>query len=755
MGIENPHNLTWRNRMAWFVLVSFFVVIIGGWIHQAIQRPFTAVAALVLFFALIWYWSTEDTSGSMLHSHSEFEVVFWSAISFYCGLILFGLPDSPLVEVIQFLRQKLTDLFTTGSSVVSRHASIADQCLSLGWSLVFAVLVSYATLNVARAKHRRELTQKPEVFLRRLSSSLLASSTSDKRITVKETLAQLEEAMDQLDHDYLPSSIARLISFSKKLLAEAKIVRIFKEAGVHHFMGNENSNSAASFTPEEYSYVILKCDLALILYKVKDHSVAAHRTQLIRVLSEQRLPLLTTAAKAMILHCLQQIKISSNRQCMERAAVNLIRSTFGHELTELKAIMDSKGNYHSLHKLVFHDIKTLMNRKIIIDHMLNESKLITASERERAATAAAAAGPPLTRQFSVQKSRSLPVIDLEEETPPLERVESFCVEYGKPKKLNPYIFNDGTTRRLIQAKTKIVSDIDDTFLCSGGMYPAGVDRRYGRKIVYPGVGAFYRELDLSGSGDLNSNSQITGWPVNGEIQGVKDLMLGNLVFLSARPHIYKDIVESQEYQKYRNWKRENVLHCTPMLLPGSLLEGSEFVLRGKLEALADKKAQNLKEYAQLYPEYGYIFIGDNGQADVRAVSKLLDVPYINIRFAYIHQVQEKTATFGLPEDEKLDKIVFFTNYAQAALHAFKNGFLSAPGLARVLIATVTDWEAISDKEKLVESTKADLTDSIKEALAYLDFCKQRKTNEWSEEIWKFLESANIRLPAENVLVLAK
>merc|ERR1712072_963950 len=41
---------------------------------------------------------------------------------------------------------------------------------------------------------------------------------------------------------------------------------------------------------------------------------------------------------------------------------------------------------------------------------------------------------------------------------------------------------------------KILSDIDDTLCCSGGHFPAGVDRRFPKRCVYPGVLALFREL---------------------------------------------------------------------------------------------------------------------------------------------------------------------------------------------------------------------------------------------------------------------
>ena len=44
---------------------------------------------------------------------------------------------------------------------------------------------------------------------------------------------------------------------------------------------------------------------------------------------------------------------------------------------------------------------------------------------------------------------------------------------------------------------QVVSDIDDTLMCSGGHFPAGSDLRYPRNCVYPGILAFYRGLDTA------------------------------------------------------------------------------------------------------------------------------------------------------------------------------------------------------------------------------------------------------------------
>lgn len=44
---------------------------------------------------------------------------------------------------------------------------------------------------------------------------------------------------------------------------------------------------------------------------------------------------------------------------------------------------------------------------------------------------------------------------------------------------------------------QVISDIDDTLMCSGARWPAGRDNRYPRHCVYPGVLALYNELDIS------------------------------------------------------------------------------------------------------------------------------------------------------------------------------------------------------------------------------------------------------------------
>ncbi len=55
---------------------------------------------------------------------------------------------------------------------------------------------------------------------------------------------------------------------------------------------------------------------------------------------------------------------------------------------------------------------------------------------------------------------------------------------------------------------KIVSDIDDTLMSSGGAFPAGCDRAWPRRCVYPGVLAFLSEMDIAQALRVQASSDI-------------------------------------------------------------------------------------------------------------------------------------------------------------------------------------------------------------------------------------------------------
>lgn len=166
--------------------------------------------------------------------------------------------------------------------------------------------------------------------------------------------------------------------------------------------------------------------------------------------------------------------------------------------------------------------------------------------------------------------------------------------------------------------------MDDTLQCSAARWPAGIDGRYPRHTPYPGVTAFYRELQ--GGGEL-----------------------GQLVALSARPHLVGEMIEKKIFERFSKLKEEHGLHAMPALLTGSVDAGAMFLVTGGTEdgmrALAKKKFENLEEYIALYPEFRIVFIGDNGQADY-AVGQMMCRRYPhNVEQVWIHEVYQALGWF--------------------------------------------------------------------------------------------------------------
>lgn len=184
---------------------------------------------------------------------------------------------------------------------------------------------------------------------------------------------------------------------------------------------------------------------------------------------------------------------------------------------------------------------------------------------------------------------------------------------------------------------KILSDIDDTVLCSGGIFPAGCDKRLPKKMLYPGFATFLRELDCS----FTASEPCS-----------------NVVFLSARPHIYKDISEQKTFRTVQQLFQQAVLHTIPSLLSGSLRIGFGAVVKrcfchsDAWEDVGRFKNTVFQEYASLYREYDFIFCGDNGQGDLLAGQLMMEGPEEDRPIAIlIHQVVDLEKSLTLDEKE--------------------------------------------------------------------------------------------------------
>ncbi|MEH0108239.1 phosphatase domain-containing protein [Tersicoccus sp. MR15.9] len=184
---------------------------------------------------------------------------------------------------------------------------------------------------------------------------------------------------------------------------------------------------------------------------------------------------------------------------------------------------------------------------------------------------------------------------------------------------------------------KILSDVDDTLVANLK------DRFYPRGSIYPGAVAFYDALDRGPASTPNP--------------------MGDVAFVTARPSDPFGLFESGTHRMVR---ARGIGSAT--VLSGSLLN---LFTHGSMAA---KKVENVREYVQLFPDYGIVFIGDNGQGDVEVAERIVDSWPDALRAVYIHAVlpaadaeRERLAGLG---------ITLVNTHVGAAVHARQAGLLS-------------------------------------------------------------------------------
>lgn len=205
-----------------------------------------------------------------------------------------------------------------------------------------------------------------------------------------------------------------------------------------------------------------------------------------------------------------------------------------------------------------------------------------------------------------------------------------------------------TTAAAPTHQIRLLSDVDDT------VYSSLKDKRYPKETRYPGLLAFHQEL---GGGAHHAT------------------------FITARPDIRAGIIEDRTLAHLRELG----------IKQASMLTGSLLALRSH-DAMARKKLENFDEYRRLYPEYGFVFVGDNGQGDATFAAKVLkDLPGA-LKAAFIHNVT------GAGEDQRASYakqgVDRFETYVGAALLAHRRKLLSREAVVRVAKAAGADFRTI-------------------------------------------------------------
>ena len=494
----------------------------------------------------------------------------------------------------------------------------------MAWSVVF--VSGYVAHIYDRHLRRLVLSRVPRIPRSKSSAYDLSS-----RAGAKAKAAELRRLQEVLDNKYISSALQNIFNLGKVLRTEKQIIELFEEA-----------------KKDELNIILQNAELGHIFYKIKDHKFVRrfNRTKLLQLLSVDRLNDLNVTARAMLLDGFQKMKLSAHSES-DSYVRNIICSTKGDKLSELKTLSDSKGDINSFHKLIYRDVENHVEKQTILDH--------------------------IEKQARVQQAHSM-----------------IGSRTGK--------------QRGQMAWRKIISDVDDTLTCSGGSWPAGLDTSYPRKVLYPGVLAFYRELDL-GTGGKEEWDPLT--------------QVGNLVFLSARPHVYKEVSEAHSYAKFRDLQEKRGLYTNPTLLAGSLATGGNFMFGKTSEPLAEKKFENFKEYQALYPEFSYILLGDNGQGDVRTSEMIMTEESLrnHLLRTYIHQVQplQKTHTVNRETRQKTNRnICYFKTYIEAAVDAHKHKLIRLSGLRKIMCEAIKDFRSIGDESwKAADELPLTVTTQVK------------------------------------------
>lgn len=211
----------------------------------------------------------------------------------------------------------------------------------------------------------------------------------------------------------------------------------------------------------------------------------------------------------------------------------------------------------------------------------------------------------------------------------------------------------------------------------------------------------------------------------------------NLVFLSARPESYKGMTESESYRKYfQPPVLRGELDTSPTMLLGSLDSGPRALMKllagrwllphddpnpktaaaALYQTLAAKKLSRFREYAAIYPEAAFVFVGDNGQGDVLCAEILYSTAAqaasatrpSQLIASFIHRVVSPASTLSMVRTAKGTKHDWMTSWQQRCIYfhrthvgmateAFKLGLLDEEGLSLVANTAATDFKRIYER----------------------------------------------------------
>ena len=319
----------------------------------------------------------------------------------------------------------------------------------------------------------------------------------------------------------------------------------------------------------------------------------------------------------------------------------------------------------------------------------------------------------------------------------------FALEYdGDDKDLVEYVFHDldgeDSRNRVIKhfekapapIGVKVLTDVDDTMFANliEGRYP-----KHPKKTPYPGVLEFYDSLRHEPFEAIETPVTTLSArpnPIAFELERASLRSLVEITERRLRPSALSGKLVSSVLGSLQTVRRANE---TPLdMLSDDISHGHE-------DEIGKVKFSNFTEYAQVYPEYAFVFVGDSGQADA-LTAQLMVTHYTTdqrsgVLATFIHDIRRsegdsKCASNSFQnllqrQDLLVNEtstsgrgVIVFRNYIQAAVIAYVHsstlyGLITADELAAITKAAldqfiaINGWASNEDLEKLRSEYRQD------------------------------------------------
>jgi hypothetical protein len=283
---------------------------------------------------------------------------------------------------------------------------------------------------------------------------------------------------------------------------------------------------------------------------------------------------------------------------------------------------------------------------------------------------------------------------------------------------------------------QILSDVDDTFICSGAGWVGGTDKRFHSHVVYPGAPSFYLALsrgeqdakrvegviwmsaraahtpiiNLFGGEIDNSHPIGRALVMEGRRQGISGFGTKGGLYGKFRHNIRfsrdsRNALKGEhkfhnfvEYMRMTPFIKKTSKSAMNSLAPPSAMSRTtsgialEEMIRNDrsrakrffscdvCECQVDGSSTNLEQ-----PTGPYIFLGDNGEGDEVTAIRLLMAHPDRVRACFIHDVTGRG--YGRNQHARnlvqKRKLFYFKTYLGAALHAFEVGLISKYSVNRI------------------------------------------------------------------------